>query len=121
MDVNQLTPPLSFMKEQISQKGVSLGCRFDCEYCLVQPEGCQLLKDVVQDLTTKGALQFDRTVDKTKIDEDGIYVITIPVKAKTIQVPVKISVPVRKSPIIIIVLGPIPYTSNKAVPWHYGG
>ena len=34
--------------------------------------------------------------------------------------PVKIT-PVQKiAPITITVLGPIPYTSDKAVPWHYG-
>ena len=47
--------------------------------------------------------------------------ITIPVKEKTIQVPVKIAVPIRKSPITINVPGPVPYVSDKEIPWHYDG
>ena len=116
MDVNHLTTPLSFVKEQLSQKGLFLGCGFDCEDCLVQPEGFQCQKDKIQDLITKGVLQFDRLVAETKIGKDEVDVITIPVKAKTIQVHVTILVPARKPPITITVLGPIPYLSDKEIP-----
>ena len=34
--------------------------------------------------------------------------------------PVRITPVPRIAPLIIIVPGPIPYTSDKAVPWHYG-
>ena len=109
------------MKEKLLQKGVFLGCGLNFEGCLVQPKGFQYLKDAVQDLITKGVLQFDLPVAETKISEDEVDVITILVKAKIIQVPVMIPFPVRKSPIIITVLRPVPYVSNKVVPWHYGG
>ena len=34
--------------------------------------------------------------------------------------PVRITFVLRIAPLIITVPGPIPYTSDKAVPWHYG-
>ena len=34
--------------------------------------------------------------------------------------PIRITPVQRIAPLIITVLGPIPYTSDKAVPWHYG-
>ena len=56
MDVNQLTTPPSFMKEQLSSKGVFLGCGMDYAVCLNRPEGCQLLKDAVQSLIANGII-----------------------------------------------------------------
>ena len=120
MDVNQLTTPLSFVKEQLSKKGVFLGCGLDCEDCLIQPEGCQCLKDAVQSLIARGILQFDHVVVEPKIGEDEVDMITILVKPKKIHVPVTIPVPAKRSPVTITLPGPVPYVSGKVIPW-YGG
>ena len=98
-----------------------LGCGFDCEDCSVQPEGCQCFKDAVQDLITKGVLQFNSIVAETKVGEDEVNVITIHVKSKKIQVPITIPAYVRKSPITITVPEPLPCNSGRAFPWHDGG
>ena len=71
-------------------------------------------------MITKGILQFDRKVIKTKVDNDEVDVITISVKPKSICVPMTISVPAKKSPLLIIVPGPVSYVADKAVPWSYG-
>ena len=116
MNVDQLTTPLSFVKEQLLSKGVFLDCRIDCATCLEQPEVFQLLKDAVQGLITEGFLQFDHNVVKLEADNNEVNVITISVKRKTIRVPVKIPVPIEKSPLLITVPGSVPYVSDKAVP-----
>ena len=121
MDVNKLITPLSFVKEKLSSKGVFLGCGMDFAVCMDQPEGCSLLKDAIQDLITQGILQFNRVVIETKVSKDEVDVITIPVKAKTTQVPVTILIPITKPPITITVPEPIPYERNQAIPWYYGG
>ncbi|XP_058741755.1 uncharacterized protein LOC131614145 [Vicia villosa] len=35
--------------------------------------------------------------------------------------PAKILVPARAPPLVITLPGPVPYTSEKAIPWNYGG
>ena len=109
------------MKEQLTSKCVFLGCGMDCVACLKHPEGCHLLINAVQDLITKGFLQFNRKIVKPGIDKDEVNVITIPVKQKASRVPVTILVHAKKSPLLITTPGPVPYISDKAVPWNYGG
>ena len=93
----------------------------DCTACLKHPEGYHLLRNAVQDLITKGFLQFNRKIMKPEIDKNEVNVITIPVKQKATRVPVTILVPAKKSPLLITMPGPVSYVSDKAVPWNYGG
>ena len=57
-DVNLLTTPLSFVKKRLLRKGVFPGCGIDCEDCMIQPEGCQSLRDKVQDLLDAKVISF---------------------------------------------------------------
>ncbi|XP_050877660.1 uncharacterized protein LOC127081452 [Lathyrus oleraceus] len=66
--------------------------------------GCDCLASAIQNLINEGSLQFDRM--KKKVVEE-VDVITIPV-------------PPKKSIVRITLPGPVPYSSDKDVPWNYG-
>ena len=57
-DVNLLTVPLSFVKERLLRKGVFPGCGINCEDCMTHLEGCNSLRDRVQDLLDAKVIRF---------------------------------------------------------------
>ncbi|XP_058752437.1 uncharacterized protein LOC131625607 [Vicia villosa] len=61
-----------------------------------------------------GYLQFEH-VRHPKSVKNEINVLSIP------YTPTKIPIPARAPPLVITLPGPIPYTSEKAIPWNYGG
>ncbi|XP_058726208.1 uncharacterized protein LOC131597534 [Vicia villosa] len=126
-DVGCLTFPLVSVKQHLVNSGIFPGCGIDCKNCKSQPEGCADLKSMVQKLIDEGPLQFYRRLRGAKSNEGEVSVISIPydpVAPICIQVPIQIpvSIPYEEQPtaLMITVPGPIPYESEKAVPWHYG-
>ncbi|XP_058784454.1 uncharacterized protein LOC131659261 [Vicia villosa] len=113
--------------QHLVNSGIFPGCGVDCENCKSQPEGCADLRSMVQKLINEGPLQFYRRLRGAKSKAGEVSLISIPyepVAPICIQVPIQIpvSIPYEEQPaaLMITVPGPIPYESEKAVPWHYG-
>ncbi|XP_058725911.1 uncharacterized protein LOC131597218 [Vicia villosa] len=102
-EVSCLTFPLVSAKQHLVNSGIFPGCGVDCENCKRQPEGCADLKSMVQRLIDEGPLQFYRRLRGAKSNGGEV-------------------IPYEEQPaaLMITVPGPIPYESEKAVPWHYG-
>ncbi|XP_058726836.1 uncharacterized protein LOC131598234 [Vicia villosa] len=75
---------------------------------------CDKVKSGIQQLMDSGYLQFER-VRRPEMVENEIDVASIP------YTPAKIPIPAIAPPLVITSLGPVPYRSEKAVPWNYGG
>ncbi|XP_058759650.1 uncharacterized protein LOC131632957 [Vicia villosa] len=125
-DVSCLTFPLVSVKQHLVNSGIFPGCGANCENCKSQPEGCADLKGMVQKLMDEGPLQFYRRLRGAKNEDGEVSVISIPYEPDapiSIQVPIQIpvSIPYEEQPaaLMITVPGPIPYESEKAIPWHY--
>lgn len=113
-DVNSVIIPLTFVKAYLVKNGILPGCAPNCQKCEDQSEGCTGLKNKIQEVMDIGFLQFSRIVKK----EDEIVVISIPYDL--VDIPTPVEIPIEPTALIITVPGPIPYSSEKAVPWHYG-
>ena len=96
------------------KRGVFAGCEAGCERCEHYSIGCARLKDDIQYLITSGQLQFDRIKKDKKAGIQDVSVITISYS------PIIISAPTKLVPLAITKPGPLPYESEKVVPWHYG-
>ena len=117
---SDLTPLLT-VKKNLLLAGLFPGCDEVCRMCSVLPTGCHLLKSGVQRLMDSKEILFEKTVVPL-VHTEEVAIITIfdnSSKAPS-RKPVRITSVPRVAPVIITVLGPIPYTSDKAVPWHYG-
>ena len=89
--------------------------------CSVLPTGCHLLKSGAQRLMDNKEILFEKTfVPLIPTEEVAIITIFDNSSKASSRKPVRITFVQRIAPLIITIPGPIPYTSNKAVPWHYG-
>ena len=118
MNVDQLIVPLMWVKEQLVRQGEFPVCGLDCKDCLVQHDGCESLKKEIQSLIEKKTLQFQRVFVNAQSAMDEVDIVTIPVPPK--KAPVMIPVPAKRSPVTITLPGPVPYSNERAIPWHYG-
>ncbi|XP_058745778.1 uncharacterized protein LOC131618612 [Vicia villosa] len=126
-DVGCLTFPLMSVKQHLANSGIFPSCGVDCDNCKNQLGVCIDLKSMVLKLMDEGPLQFYRKKRNARVANDEVVVIDIPyepVAPINIQVPVQIPIviPYAEQPatLMITVPGPIPYESEKAVPWNYG-
>lgn len=62
----------------------------------------------------EGFLKCDRLVKYEKVEEKYVAVISIS------YAPTNIPAPARPTPLTITLPGPILYSSENDVPWHYG-
>ena len=119
--VEEISTPLMTVKKNLLLAGLFPGCGEDCHMCSILPSGCHLLKSGVQRLMDNKEILFENTVIPVVPFED-VSIITISDNPSKVfsRRPVRI-IPVQTiAPLIIIIPGPISYTSDKAVPWHYG-
>ncbi|XP_058759673.1 uncharacterized protein LOC131632984 [Vicia villosa] len=121
-DVGCLTFPLVSVKQHLVNCGIFPGCGVDCENCKSQPEGCADLRSMVQKLINEGPLQFYRRLRGAKSKASEVSVISIAPICIQVPIQIPVSIPYEEQPaaLMITVPGPIPYESEKAVPWHYG-
>ena len=89
--------------------------------CSILPAGCHLLKSSVQCLMDNKEILFEKAMIPVIPTED-VAIITISANPSKVssRKPVRIKPVLRIAPLIITVHGPIPYTSDKVVLWHYG-
>lgn len=109
-----LKTPLLSVKEALVRNNVFPGCCYSCGACPKSTNGCNDLKEGIQKLLNEGRLQCEKVVKEEKAVEREVEVISIP------YAPVNIPVPTKPAPLTITVPGPVPYSSEKAIPWHYG-
>ena len=119
--VEEISTPLMTVKKNLLLSCLFLGCGEGCHMCSILPAGCHLLKSGVQRLMNNKEILFENIVIPVVPIED-VAIITISANPSKVSSrrPVRTTPVQRISPLIIIVPGPIPYTSDKAVPWHYG-
>ena len=119
--VDEVSTPLMTVKKNLLLAGLFPSCGEGCHMCLSLPSSCYLLKAYVQYLMDSREILFEKTLTPIVPFED-VVIITIsanPSKASSRR-SVRITPALRVSPLIITCPGPVPYTSKKDVPWHYG-
>src|SRR3954470_7211099 len=127
-DVRDLSTPLPDIKRKLLRAGLFPGCDPDCYYCALIPDGCENLKRGIQGWMDRGTIRFEKTPTVEELCEgfsrglkfeDVSMISKTPLKIPT-KAPLRISSEPRVAPIVITQPGPIPYSSDKAVPWNYG-
>ncbi|XP_058746121.1 uncharacterized protein LOC131618991 [Vicia villosa] len=113
-DVIELGSLLPLLKKELLRMRLYAGCGEFCPNCMVTSSVCDKVKDGIQQLIDSGYLQFER-VRRPEMVENAVNVASIP------YTPAKIPIPARAPPLVITSPGPVPYTSEKAIPWNYGG
>ena len=115
--VEELVTPLMTIKGNLLKASLFPGCGEGFHFCSFLPTGCPLLKAGVQRLMDDKEIMFEKTHVPTVSCED-IAIITIsanPLRASAKR-PVRITSFLKVTPLIITMPGPIPYSSDKAVP-----
>ncbi|XP_058741110.1 uncharacterized protein LOC131613458 [Vicia villosa] len=127
-NVMSLTTPLPVIKKKLLQAGLFPGCVEDCYYCSSQSNGCAMLKTGMQRLVDNRTILFEKMPSVENLYEDlaqnlkfeDVSVISkTPVRIPT-KGPIRITAEPKVALLIITKPGPIPYSSDKAVPWSYG-
>ena len=120
--VDELVTPLLTVKRNLLKAGLFPGCGKGCHLCLSLPTGCHLLKAGVQRLMDDKEILFEKTLVPT-ISYNDVSIVTIsanPFKISA-KILVRITLIPKVAPLIIIMPRPIPYSSDKIVPWNYEG
>ncbi|XP_058764798.1 uncharacterized protein LOC131638262 [Vicia villosa] len=113
-DVIELGSLLPLLKKELLRMSLYAGCGEFCTDCMVTSSVCDKAKGGIQQLMDSGYLQFEG-VRRPEKAENKVNVASIP------YTPAKIPIPARAPPLVITLPGPVPYNSEKAIPWNYGG
>ncbi|XP_039684985.1 uncharacterized protein [Medicago truncatula] len=108
LDVQRIRTPLVPLHAKLCKVNLFKHDHDVCKVCLLNPWGCQKVKDDIQRLLNQGGLVVERKCD-------DVCVITP-------EEPLEIFYDSRKTiaaPLVICLRGPIPYTSEKAIPYKY--
>ncbi|XP_050878820.1 uncharacterized protein LOC127082634 [Lathyrus oleraceus] len=86
-----------------------------CGTCSVNSRGCRKIQDDLQGVLDQGLIQTSRQVSSPESQEQEVNVI-IP----CFNIPEKVEIAYHpREPVVICPPGPMPYTSDKAVPYRY--
>ncbi|XP_050877408.1 uncharacterized protein LOC127081170 [Lathyrus oleraceus] len=86
-----------------------------CGTCSVNSRGCRKIQDDLQGVLDQGLIQISRQVSSPESQEQEVNVI-IP----CFNIPEKVEIAYHpREPVVICPPGPMPYTSDKAVPYRY--
>ncbi|XP_058756281.1 uncharacterized protein LOC131629517 [Vicia villosa] len=127
-DVRDLSIPLPVIKKKLLQASLFPGCDVGCYYCASQLNGCENLKRGIQGWIDCCTIMFEKIPSIESLCEGfsrGLKIEDVSVISKAplripTKGPIKITTEPRVAPLIITKPGPIPYSSDKAVPWNYG-
>ena len=119
--IDDLTTSLLTIKKNLLRAGLFPGCLENCFHCASQTNGCIWLKKGIQRLIDSHEIMFEKTLSVKSLPQD-VSITTISNTPIRITSKGLIRVPVnpRVAPFIITTLGPVPYISDKVVPWNYG-
>ena len=104
----EIRTPLTLLHNKLREIALFTRDHTACKVCSTDLRGCQKVKDDIQRLLNQGELVVEKKCDD--------------VCAATSEEPVEIFFDSRKSvdaPLVICLPGPIPYTSEKAIPYKY--
>ena len=120
--VDELVTPLLTIKKKLLNASVFPGCDESCHFCLASPTSCPLLKAGVQYLIDNKEILFETTSVPT-VSYNDVSIVTISANSSRVSTkrPVRITSAPKAAPLIITMPGPVPYTSDKTIPWNYGG
>ena len=108
------------IKMNLLKAGIFPGREKDFYLCSSLQSDCLLLKLGIQHLMDNQEILFEKTLVIPSPVKD-IAIITISVSlSKVSKRPVKITFDPKIVPLKITMSGPIPYKSNKSIPWNYG-
>ncbi|XP_058774379.1 uncharacterized protein LOC131648660 [Vicia villosa] len=127
-DVRDLSTPLPVIKKKLLQASLFPGCNIGFYSCASQPNGCENLKRGFQGWMDHCTIMFEKIPSVESLCEGfscGLNIEDVSVISKTplripTKGPIKITTEPRVARLIITKPGPIPYSSDKAVPWNYG-
>ncbi|KAI5431520.1 hypothetical protein KIW84_035633 [Lathyrus oleraceus] len=86
-----------------------------CGTCSVNSRGCRKIQDDLQGVLDQGLILISRQVSSPESQEQEVNVI-IP----CFNIPEKVEIAYHpREPVVICPPGPMPYTSDKAVPYRY--
>ena len=123
--ISDLNTPLLFVKKNLLRVGLFPGCLEIVYHCASQTNGCMWLKKGIQRMIDSHKILFEKTLSVKSLPESipqDVSIITIsntPIRI-TFKGPIRIHAEPRVAPLIITTPGPVPYSSDKAVPWNYG-
>ena len=120
--VDEVSTPLMTVKKNLLLASLFSGCGEGFHLCLSLPTGCHLLKAGVQRLMDDKEILFEKTLVPT-ISYKDVSIVTISANPSRVSTkrPVRITSVPKVAPLIITMPGPVPYSSDKTVPWNYGG
>ena len=120
--VDELVTPLLTVKRNLLKADLFPGCGEGCHLRLSLSTGCHLLKAGVQRLMDDKEILFEKTLVPT-ISYKDVSIIAISANPPRVSTkrPVRITSVPKVTPLIITMPGPIPYSSDKTIPWTYGG
>jgi len=121
--VEEVRTPLLMVYTKLAKCGLIKGTHDNCEECATSPEGCQLVKEQVQELMNLGILQISRA---RKMADVSVIEPHFENNTKALK-PVEILYEKRdvhplmslRQPVVICVPSPFPYKRSKTVPWNY--
>lgn len=87
----------------------------NCSVCSVNARGCKKVQDDLQEVLDQGLIQVSRKINPPVSQEREVNVI---IPCFNIPEPVEIAYHPRE-PVVIYPPGPMPYTSDKEVPYRY--
>ena len=120
-DVDDLMTPLLTIKLNLLQAGIFPGCKEDCHCCCSLPINCPLLRKGIQGLMDSHQILFEK-IPAIPTPIKDVSIITISTNlSKAVKKPVKITSSTKIVPLKITMPGPVPYSSDKSIPWNYGG
>ena len=122
--ISELSTHLIIIKKNLLQADLFPGCIERCYCCVAQLNGCKLLKEGIQRLMDNHMILFEKTPSMENLFQDleleEVFVISETLVRITSKGPSKITTEPRVFPLIITASRPIPYSSNKVIPWNYG-
>lgn len=110
--VDEVKTLLSVVLRKLEEFGFLEGMHNDSSVCESDPDGCEQLRECVQELKNQGLVQLS----KSKAAEEVVVIepITIVYRKKKVEAP-----PRRIQSIHFRVPTLFPYQNTKAVPWNY--
>ena len=116
--VDDVVTPLSTIKRNLLQAGLFPGCIKGCYCCAAEPNGFGLLKRGVQHLMNEHIILIEKVPSTNNLCQDLFVISCTPFRIPS-KGPIRITANPKAAPLIITMPGPILYSSDKAIPWHY--
>ena len=97
------------------QRVVIDACHDSCEECAIQPKGCKVARNDIQNLMNQGVLQISGPAINEEVSViEPVFNIPEPFEVTYHRRDV-----VHPSPVVVCMPTPFPFESTKAVPWKY--